>query len=752
MSFSLFDLVPAIYRLRDGEAAATMQLLTPDEQSQLYALQNPTSPLNAEQTALMNSLAAKAARGPLESLLMVIDEQLTYFAADLDQLYDDQFIETCARWVIPYIGELIGFQPIRGIAAAVDNPRAEVANTIALRRRKGTIGAIEQLSRDVTGWGAHAVEFFQTLAATQYVKCVRLHNDYAPNVRGWKPRAFALGGFTAITRKADVHLAVSPGLPRWNVPNIGIFLWSLGAYSLTGVSAVQAADAGGPVPGCFRFGQLGCDLALFHAAVYQGEQITTLATEPNVPDYLTRNELCADLRKGSQSSYYGPGKSLSITLNNQLLNPYQIQVADLSGADGSWNNLLPAGSAYTVAVDPELGRIAISPDVPASAGAPMVDFYYGFNGATAGGEYERSATFTVTHPARVFAFPDSTESYGSDLQLALTFVAEQAATLGSVALEFQSSGEAASPPAALTLDAPPKVTIEIRARDGALPFIFLNGALEISGGNLSTVILNGLVIAASTTMSSGAGGSEALVVLPASRPDGSDNVVALRVEHGTLVPGWSLSSSGAPQHADAPAVLCHADAGQISLQLAVTGPIRAPETASVSVVDSIVDATGTTRLAYDNLAGKSIGGAPLTLTGTTVVGRVHAQELALVSNSIFWSEAVAGVVSGLVADRVQAGCVRFSYLPYHAVTPRRFECVERALAGPTPLFLSYTYTQPPYLKLAASTSPAIRSGADDEGEMGAFHWVLGPLREDDLRIRLQEFTPVGLNTGLIYQT
>jgi len=170
------------------------------------------------------------------------------------------------------------------------------------------------------------------------------------------------------------------------------------------------------------------------------------------------------------------------------------------------------------------------------------------------------------------------------------------------------------------------------------------------------------------------------------------------------------------------------------------------------VVDSIVDATGTTRLAYDNLAGKSIGGAPLTLTGTTVVGRVHAQELALVSNSIFWSEAVAGVVSGLVADRVQAGCVRFSYLPYHAVTPRRFECVERALAGPTPLFLSYTYTQPPYLKLAASTSPAIRSGADDEGEMGAFHWVLGPLREDDLRIRLQEFTPVGLNTGLIYQT
>jgi hypothetical protein len=96
--------------------------------------------------------------------------------------------------------------------------------------------------------------------------------------------------------------------------------------------------------------------------------------------------------------------------------------------------------------------------------------------------------------------------------------------------------------------------------------------------------------------------------------------------------------------------------------------------------------------------------------------------------------------------------VRFSYLPYQAVTPRRFECVEQALAGPTPLFLSYQYARPNYLKLAACTPSSIRTGADDEGEMGAFHWVLAPLREADLEIRLAEFTPVGLNTGLIYQT
>jgi hypothetical protein len=40
MSFSLFELVPAVYRLRDGQMAATMQLLTPDEQTELAVLQD----------------------------------------------------------------------------------------------------------------------------------------------------------------------------------------------------------------------------------------------------------------------------------------------------------------------------------------------------------------------------------------------------------------------------------------------------------------------------------------------------------------------------------------------------------------------------------------------------------------------------------------------------------------------------------------------------------------------------------------
>jgi hypothetical protein len=135
-----------------------------------------------------------------------------------------------------------------------------------------------------------------------------------------------------------------------------------------------------------------------------------------------------------------------------------------------------------------------------------------------------------------------------------------------------------------------------------------------------------------------------------------------------------------------------------------------------------------------------------------VVGKVHAQVLTLVSDSIMWATASDGWVSGLIADRLQAGCVRFSFVPVNAVIPRHFECVEQALASAAPIFISVRYGAPGYLKMLACTDNSIRRGADDGGEMGAFHFVLAPQRESDLTVRLQEYLPVGLDTGLVYQT
>ncbi len=48
----------------------------------------------------------------LKSILEVIAEQVTIIENNIDNLYDNWFIETCDDWVIPYIGDLFGSKDI----------------------------------------------------------------------------------------------------------------------------------------------------------------------------------------------------------------------------------------------------------------------------------------------------------------------------------------------------------------------------------------------------------------------------------------------------------------------------------------------------------------------------------------------------------------------------------------------------------------------------------------------------------------
>jgi len=782
MSLDLFQLLPAVYRMRDEQIASSQQLLNATQQAELAQLQALPQPLPADQQAQLDQLLALASRGPLQSLLMVVGEQLAAVAYDLDQLYDDQFIETCAPWVIPYIGDLIGYQSITGIAPTVDNPRAEVAETISLRRRKGTILVIEQLARDVTGWGAHAVEQFQVLADTQYMKHIRPHNFYSPNLRHWKPGVYIDTGFDATAHKVDVR-RIDSSIPssrgQYNIQNIAIFLWSLNASSVTHspVLAASSNASSSPAQLCYRFNALGIDQPLFHRAISQGEQIAATAGPANVSDRLLRRVLCADLAQGVGASFYGEGASLALYLDKVLLSPYQIAVADLSGADGAWVNLPSSTSPYTVVVDPELGRLALS---PAQNGHQLsATWFYGTNANMGGGEYSRSANFAVSDPAFVVPFPDPRFT---TLQEALAYAVSLLALNSAVAVEIsgESAEDEASDAAAglastvsashtitttsttpFAVDLPANTTIELRAADRSVQTLLLDSALSISGDVGSQFLLNGLVLAAQPGFTP-PGATPALVDVPIARPnpngtDSLDNLLAqLTLTDSTLVPGWSFGPAltgqpPQPTAPTAPTLQLAAASVALSASTCILGGIRANPLATVTLANSIVDACDPGNTAYAAPDGSSGGGA-LTLNGCTIVGRVHASLLPLVSDSIFWASKAAGAVSGLVADRKQQGCVRFSFLPIGAVTPRPYECVLQATAAPQPNFITTRYGQPGYMKLMACTDDSIRRGADDGSEMGAYHFVFAPQRESDLQIRLQEYVPAGLEYGLIYQT
>jgi hypothetical protein len=234
---SLFDLLPQVLRMRDAaQAVVTPGLLAPADRATLASLQDKVAKggsLTPAQATELAELTAAATGGLLASLMAVFEEQGLALRENLDQLYDDHFIETCADWVAPYIGDLISYRPLHGVTPQVASPRAEVAHTIGYRRRKGTISVVEQLARDVTGWNATAVEFFQRLIVTQYMNHIRLQCLASPNFRDWRVLEQVRGGaFDRVMRTFEAR-KVASGRGRYNIPNVGVYLWRLDPYSLT---------------------------------------------------------------------------------------------------------------------------------------------------------------------------------------------------------------------------------------------------------------------------------------------------------------------------------------------------------------------------------------------------------------------------------------------------------------------------------------------------------------------------------------
>ncbi len=82
--------------------------------------------------------------------------------------------------------------------------------------------------------------------------------------------------------------------------------------------------------------------------------------------------------------------------------------------------------------------------------------------------------------------------------------------------------------------------------------------------------------------------------------------------------------------------------------------------------------------------------------------------------------------------------------------------LERRLADATgrvaPRFDGTAFGAPAYARLSLETAAAITRGADDEGELGAYHDQWQSLRIADLRSRLREFCPVEIEIDTRFAT
>ncbi len=724
----LYELLPALYRIRDAE--------------QGY---------------------------PLRALLDIIARQADVIKGNIDALWDDLFIETCAPWVIPYIGDLVGNRPLYEVAA---RRRADVARTIHYRRRKGTLPMLEALARGVTGWGAHAVACFELLGWTQHLNHLRLLSSVDPrrrnpsavdrvgtvNLRDLDLLDRLDGPFDALTHTVEVRpMGRNEG---WHGPRkVAFFLWRLRQYTLAGVTARQSAThAHG-----YHFSPLGNPAPLFTKPRPLPEE-PGLAEEIHVPGPIRPLALHRDLERCRRqflqgatvpSDYYGNDLSLLVIKDGTALPAHAIVCQDLSDwarppAAVTYQD--PDGTAHEVSieagVDVHLGRLSFPEGKEPEVGV-VVAYSYGFSADLGGGPYDRSRDL-IEPGAATWSASVSGRGSGGFTTLAKAVTAWSQRTDAEKAHAVITIADNSSYEESITLQLGENQRLTIQAAKSCRPVVIGNVMVEPSHPTAG-LTLHGLLIAGSV----------------AANGDLSE----LRITHCTLVPGRALTEEGMPS--DPTCVSLSAappsDHLRVEIERSIVGPVRLPVTAVELIVrDSIIDSPDENTPA---LASPTAGepGPSTTMERTTVFGAVQVKELVLASEAVF---------TGLVTvSRRQSGCVRFSYLPPGSQAPRRYRCqpelavaqraTELGLDSPEqlsgrevaatqarvqPAFTSRHYGHPAYAQLRASCAVEIRTGAEDGSEMGAFSHLKQPQREANLRLRLEEYLPFGLDAGLIAVT
>jgi hypothetical protein len=319
--------------------------------------------------------------GALREVVARIGRQAAIVRRSIDRLWEDQSIETCDNWVIPYIGDLVA----TNVVAELDGrgQRLDVAKTIYYRRRKGTVAMLEELVTDITGWRARIVEMFRRLERTRHGFDPPLGlpagtSDPA-GARRLQAAELLVGPMTGtpiggLADLRDRHGAtrahtpfdeffhttdVRPGgeTTGWHgIPRLGIFLWRLRSYGVPLTDPVPVANC----PGQFTFDPTGRELPLFAAGTRPEGDVSVSAPEWRLPA-----PLAASLLRARTAELY-PDSVAVLRLQGLRFDPFD---------------------PTDVTVHPEQGRLRVPAAQP--AGELRVTYHYGFSSDIGAGPYDR---------------------------------------------------------------------------------------------------------------------------------------------------------------------------------------------------------------------------------------------------------------------------------------------------------------------------------------------------------------------------
>ncbi|HTJ27967.1 MAG TPA: phage tail protein [Candidatus Limnocylindria bacterium] len=315
---SLYELLPGIYRRRDGEET-------------LVASRRLAEAYLEHDDEAHSALAAP----PLKALFAILQSQFELIEDDIAALYDDWFVETCRPEMLPLLAEPLAIRDLEALRKGGADLRAIVANIVGYRQAKGTAWALASFAQDATGWTVDVVDGVRSRASTARVDGATAQRaafvDVRRRARGLTPVAHAS---TAI----DLRHA------RGGVRTVEVDVWRAGGAHIVGV------EPGYPDPSNRRrrtFHPLGADTVIMRAT--QPPNAWSSGRTSWVP--LTR----ADAR--SELALRGAIPGIAVRARGwfgEITPP--LQVCDLA----EWRT--PAQASHTVFVDPELGRLVTPAD------------------------------------------------------------------------------------------------------------------------------------------------------------------------------------------------------------------------------------------------------------------------------------------------------------------------------------------------------------------------------------------------------
>ncbi|MBZ4420180.1 hypothetical protein [Myxococcus sp. RHSTA-1-4] len=734
----LWELLPAVYRHEDGQGARP---------------------------------------GGLRALVELLAQQAARVRRSHDRLWEDQFIELCDDWAVPYLGDLVGTRLLSSVNRR--GQRADVAKTLYYRRRSGTPAVLEELIADITGWEGSVGELFRRMLRTPHL----LDPEPAAGVGSFT--ATLPGGLPDLRRPHGVERTGGPfdelhhtldvrrhqgGMEgRYNLPKLAFHLYRLGAYEVRGVRPFRV-DARR-----FVFDPSGREVPLFMRAsrrlsLRETGEHWRRAREWELPAPM-RCHVLGDARYQVDEQQVrvlldaGLGAAAAAelrtligiafpderSLRDQLraMPTLQAELAPPPPSPRPLYRLLLRGAlveecgkrallAHSVLVD-EGGGLPMFPELAAAASlrewlsTPRIDALLASAPRHLAIDPERGRfQFLDVDPAapellRVsyhygFSGELGAGTYGRSERLAppdfrLSRGGPQPAAL-ALAPDATTQLEDSDTYGPLT-DVPDLTRLTFQAASGQRPYVRLERDWVLTGaGRQASLVLDGLWL----------GGTGDLVLR------GTFQQVTLR--GCTLDPGGTDVLGGAIRPVR---LLVEGHVEQLRIESSITASARVQGMGDVEVLhvrDSILHV-------LDPATGPAVSqpSGALELRRVTVLGGLRVHRL----------EASEALITGLVrVVDTQRGCFRFSAALEGSILPRPYASV--SLPDDRQLFTSDVFGHPGYGQLREAAPESLRRGAENRSELGAFCGRNGPIRLDDLRAKVAEYMPFALIPAIILES